>query len=222
MKNSISYKWLNLDKYELDQFTYLITTEYNLEEYAHEIISPHQSLIVPKNFIGGVFGKLYQCYTGFGFVLSYPLVQKIIKNDYRVEPDSSLAKEILLYSSGVHNCFRMELDKELAKDMFITSIRGLFYGHKKFTSSFEIIQYRGQQIRIPTSLLCAVFKGILHGLYEPKEEEFILGLSLTIELYTREFPNEFSTDFLESFANMLEKEGDLKKILFVWDKLIEV
>lgn len=222
MKKSISYKWLDLEKDYLDQFTHLITTEHILEEYAHEIISPHQSLIVPKNFTGGVFGKLYQCYTGFGFVLSYPLVQKIIKNDYRVEPNSSLAKEILLYSSGIHNCFRMELDRNLAEDSYLTSIRGLFYGHRKFTSSFEIIQYRGYQIRIPTSLLCAVVKSILQGLYEPKEGEFILGLSLTIELYTREFSNEFSTDFLKSFANMLEKEGDLNKILFVWDKLIEV
>ena len=222
MKKSISYKWLNLDKDSLDQFTYLITTEHILEEYAHEIISPHQSIIVPKNFVGGVFGELYQYYTGFGFVLSYPLIQKIIKNDYRVEPDSSLAKEILLYSSGIHNCFQMELDRNLAEDTHLTSIRGLFYGHKMFSSSFEIIQYRGQQIRIPASLLCAVIKCILRGLYEPKEEEFILGLSLTIELYTREFPNEFSDDFLKSFANMLKKEGDLKKILFVWDKLIEV
>ena len=222
MKKSISYKWLDLDKDSLDQFTYLIATEHILEEYTYEIISPHQSLIVPKNLIGGIFGKLYQCYTGFVFVLSYPLVQKIIKNDYRVEPDSSLAEEILLYSSGIHNCFRMELDRNLTKDMYLTSTRGLFYGYRVFSSPFEIIQYKGEQIRIPTSLLCAVIKCILHGLYEPKEEEFILDLSLTIELYTREFPNVFSTDFLESFANMLEKEGDLKKILFIWDKLIEV
>lgn len=222
MKKSISYKWLDLEKTTLDQFTYLISTEHILEEYTYEIISPHQSLIVPKDFIGGVFGKLYQCYTGFGFVLSYPLVQKLIKNDYRVEPDSSLTKEILLYSNGVHNCFRVELTKELTEDMYLTSIRGLFYGHRKFTSPFEIIQYKGEEIRIPISLLCAVFKIILKGLYKPKKGEFILGLSLTIEMYSKEFPNMFSDDFLKSFANMLKKEGDLKKILFVWDKLIEV
>lgn len=172
--------------------------------------------------MGEIFDRFYQCYTGFGFVLSYRMVQEVVKNDYRIEPDSRLAKEILLNSSGIHNCFRIELDKELVKDMSLTSSRGLFYGHKKFTSTFKIIQYKGEQIRIPTSMLCAVIKCILRGLYKPKEGEVILGLSLTIDLYTREFPNVFSTDFLESFANMLEKEGDLKKILFVWDKLIEV
>ncbi len=223
MKNSISYKWLDLDKDTLDQFTHLITIEQIFQEYGHEIISPHQTLIVPKDFfMGGIFDRFYQCYTGFEFVLSYRMVQEVVKNDYRIEPDSRLAKEILLNSSGIHNCFRMELDKELVKDMSLTSSRGLFYGHKKFTSTFEIIQYKGEQFRIPTSMLYAVFKCIQKELYEPKEGEFILGLPLTIDLYRNELSPVFSADFLNSFANMLEKEGDLKKILFVWDKLIEV
>ena len=222
MKNSISYKWFDLDKDELDQYSYLIGTEHALQKYGREIISPHQTLIVPKEFfIGGIFNRFYQCYTGFGFALTYRMVQEIINNDYKVEPDSRLAKEILLNSNGVHNCFQVELNKELAKDMFLTSCRGLFYGHKMLTSTFEIIQYRGEQILIPTSLLCAVFKCIKNGLYEPKEKEFMLGLSPTINLYMKEFPQMFSTNFLDSFVNMLEKDGDLKKILFVWGKLIE-
>ena len=214
---------MDLDKDTLDQFTHLITTEQLFQEYGHEIISPHQTLIIPKgSFMGGIFDRFYQCYTGFGFALSYRMIQEIVKNGYKIEPDSYLAKEILLNSNGVHNCFRMELNKELARDMFLTSIRGLFYGHKILTSPFEIIQYKGENIRIPTSLLCAVFKCIQKELYEPKEGEFILGLPLTIDLYRNELSPVFSADFLNSFANMLEKEGDLKKILFVWDKLIEV
>lgn len=53
MKNSISYKWLDLDKDTLNQFTHLIATEQIFQEYGHEIISPHQTLIVPKDFFHG-------------------------------------------------------------------------------------------------------------------------------------------------------------------------
>lgn len=221
MKQFISYKWVDLNKDTLDSFSYLICTEYSLEEYGKEVISPYQHLIIPQDYLGSVFDSFQYCYTGFACVLNYSLLLKIIENGRKVKTDTLLAKEIFEYTNKIRNSFRVDLNRHLAKDTHFTSTRGLFGRNRVFRSKFEITQYKGDLIRIPTDLLCALFYSILYGLYEPKEGEFVLGLPLTVELYQKEFPHKFSTDFLKSFAQMLNKENDFKKILFVWDKLIK-
>lgn len=221
MKQLISYKWVDLNKDALDSFSYLICTEHFLEECKKEFISPHQQLIVPQDYLGNVFDSLQYCYTGFAYVLNYPLLLKIIEKGGKVKTDTLLAKEIFKYTNKIRNLFRVDLNKHLAKDTYFTSTRGLFGGNRMFRSKFEIIQYKGDLIRIPTDLFCALFYSILYSLYEPKEGEFVLGLPLTVGLYQKEFPHKFTADFLNNFTQMLNKENDFKKILFVWDKLIK-
>lgn len=221
MKQPITCRWLDFTKKRLDAFPYVITPEYIFQEYINEIISPHQTLVVVNGFSDGILRDIFRRYPFSFLAFSYPLIQKIRTRICKKEGINGLETEIYGISSKVQSEFFTDFSVPLAEDMNLTSSRGVFSEVRELTSSFEILKYKGELIRIPTNLLGAIVQSTLQGLYEPKEDEFTLDMYLTVELYRKKFVKEYSEEFLKTFSQMLKKEGDLKKILFVWDKFSE-